>query len=554
MRVSDFGGARGSAILLHVRRQPLLAAAALFLAGIAWGYQGGGMLPAAALGPAAVFGMWRVRGRVAAGRAAVAWALVLAGLAAALLDRRGRDAEARRLPDGSARQTFTCSVGPEVGVSPRRGKAFAHTFRAERCVMTDGAFRFRALPVDVTWFGPSDAGAGTVPQPGERWRIRGVGRVKKGRDGLLRMTLNTGADRSERLAEADPDSWRPRITRARYRAAERLRIGIEGWGDVPALYQAMLLGNRHVMPAAVRRAFADSGTIHVFAISGLHIVLVAAVLTLAVTALGVPRTHWLLCVGPPLVFYTALTGARPSAVRACLMALLYFLAPLVGRRPNALAALAGTALIVHAFQPWRIFDIGCVLSFAVMAGLVVFCRFFCEAGHRLVGAKRLGEQAQTLEAAGSFTQARRIRWLRRALLWVSDSFAVSLAAWLASVPLTAYYFGRFTPGGLAANLVISPCSFFVVVAGCLGLIASVFSTWLASVFNHAAGAFIWLMMKTAQVTAACPGCTFRIAKWGPWAVWGWFGLLLLWAVWLAVRRPDGLAWLAESQGVTGERM
>ena len=57
---------------------------------------------------------------------------------------------------------------------------------------------------------------------------------------------------------------------------------------------------------------------------------------------------------------------RASAVRACLMALLYLAAPLIGRRPNALMALAGTALIVHALQPWLIFDIGCVLSFTVM--------------------------------------------------------------------------------------------------------------------------------------------------------------------------------------------
>ena len=131
---------------------------------------------------------------------------------------------------------------------------------------------------------------------------------------------------------------------------------------------------------------------------------------------------------------------------------------------------------------------------------------------------------------------------------VSDAFAVSLAAWLASVPLTAYYFGRFTPGGLFANLVIGPCSFFIVVAGCLGMAASLLSEWAASLFNHAAGFFTLVMVRTAEVTAACPGGNFRIAKWAPWMVWAWFGVLVGVAGWLRARRPDGLAWLNEGVG------
>ena len=149
-------------------------------------------------------------------------------------------------------------------------------------------------------------------------------------------------------------------------------------------------------------------------------------------------------------------------------------------------------------------------------------------------------------AAGEKARARRLQMLARAVMWVSDSFAVSLAAWLASVPLTAYYFGRFTPGGLFANLVVGPCSFFIVVAGCLGVAASVASEWVAGCFNHAAGCFTWVMVKTAQATAACPGANLRIAPWPLWWVWLWFGALLALAVWLRTRRPDGLAWLPDA--------
>ena len=85
---------------------------------------------------------------------------------------------------------------------------------------------------------------------------------------------------------------------------------------MPGLNQAMMLGCRNEIPRDMRRVFSNSGTIHVFAISGLNIALVAALLIALVSALGVPRPHWVLVVAPLLVFYTFASGAQPSAVRA----------------------------------------------------------------------------------------------------------------------------------------------------------------------------------------------------------------------------------------------
>jgi competence protein ComEC len=544
-RIDNRTGRWAAALATQHRRQPLAAVAVLFLSGIACGFRWGDAL-AAGIGAAVCAVAWVLGSRLTrdgsrfTARLSLFLLPLLAGWTLAALDRDGRAGEARRFLGVSEARTFVCRVGPEVVVTPLKGHSAKVTFRAEAVTVEDGGFAIRRLPVEITWFGAVEGG----PQPGERWRLRGKGRARKGRNGLLGLAVNTGEGRAERLAAADAAAWRVRAARMRREAARRVAIGIEGWGDIPALNQAMLLGSRYGMPPAMRRVFVDSGTIHVFAISGLHIVLVAAVFALAVSAFGVPRNCWVLLVGPPLVFYTVMTGARPSAVRACLMALLYLLAPLIGRRPDGGAALAGTALIVHALRPALLYDVGSVLSFAVMGGLVVFCRPFCDAARRACRLGRLEEQARLLRAAGAAVRAKRVDALAGATKWVADSFAVSLAAWLASVPLTAYYFGRFTPGGLLANLVVGPCAFFVVVGGCLGLAASGVSAWLASSFNHAAGFFTWVMVATAKWTAARPGANVRVENWPPWAVWAWFGALLVAAVWLRVRRPrDGLEWL-----------
>jgi hypothetical protein len=71
-------------------------------------------------------------------------------------------------------------------------------------------------------------------------------------------------------------------------------------------------------------------------------------------------------------------------------------------------------------------------------------------------------------------------------------------------------------------------------------------------FNHAAGFFTVVMIRTAEITVGYEWANFRIARWDPWMVWLWFLVLAACAAWMRLRRPvaDGLAWL---DGVDGAR-
>ncbi|MEI7900722.1 MAG: ComEC/Rec2 family competence protein [bacterium] len=526
------------------QRQPLLAVAGLFLLGIVCGYRWGAW--PVAVGGAVVCSQllvwWRGRTLQKAGIAAVL--VFLLGWSDAAWNDAGRLREAERLKESESRQTFVCRVGPEVVVTPLQGEAAKFTFHAEHLRNAEGRRMFHYLPVEVNWFGARRSELTLAPQPGEVWRLTGRAAVKKGRDGRLALTVNTGEERARKLTDADLGAWLVRISHARRQAARRLIIGIEDWGVVPALNQAMMLGCRNEIPRDMRRVFSNSGTIHVFAISGLNIALVAALLIVLVSAFGVPRPYWVLGVAPLLIFYTFASGAQPSAVRACLMALIYFAAPLFGRKANGIAALSGTALLVYAYAPCLVYNIGCTLSFAVMGGLVVFCQPFCAIGRALCRAGLLEQRACLFKQAGNPAAERRVKLVLFVIRAIVNSVAVSLAAWLASLPLTAYYFARFTPGGFFANLVIAPCAFLVMVGGCLGLAASFVSDWLASCFNHAAGFFTVIMIRTAEITVSYDWANFRITRWEPWLVWVWFLVLAACAAWLRVRRPaDGLAWL-----------
>ena len=489
-------------------------------------------------------------------RSVPSWASILlvcgfflyAGYVRTWWDGRGRRDEAHRFAQLKETQSCVVRVGMDVLQKPLRGASARYSFYADECAVqtAEAPLAIRYLPVHVEWYAGIDDKP-FAPAPGETWRFSGKMAVRPLRNGLneIRLTTGKGEKRSVKLAVASAESWYVRLDRLRRQAIHRVTLGIESWGAIPALNQAMLLGARHDMPSDMKRIFSNSGTIHVFAISGMHIALVAAFLIAVIRLFGVPRFYWGFFLAPLLVVYTVISGACPSAIRACIMAIVLFFAPLFGRRPNGVAALALTALIVHMIKPALIVNAGSLFSFTVMLGLVLFVRPFSAQLRTAFHCAWFEQRSLLYQSAGNRFHFRMWRFLYWIVRYVSDVLAVSLAAWLVSVPLTAYYFGRLTPGGLFANLVITPAAFMVVVAGCMGLVTSYFSVAVATFFNQVSGLFTQITVWTAEFTAQCPGMNLEIAKWSPHMVALYFTGVILFAFLLRSRdcKARGLEWI-----------
>jgi ComEC/Rec2-related protein len=526
-------------------RRPVVGLAAALIAGILLGFACGGAA-AAAGGWCVVAGVWlgcrRQPQRSQLAIAAV-WLLVgLSGWLAAAGVRERQQVERLRLAGCAGKRVAVSGVvtGDVTGRPLSHGGACYTLALRQVAVETPAGpvYCVRQVPVSVRWYGPSDSAA--APQVGETWRFVSRRLALSERRGRPRMSLESNLDDSACRASPRAADWRAAAMRLRLAAARRLALGIESWGSVPTLVQAMLLGCRSEIPPAMTRVFRDSGTIHIFAISGMNIAMVAGVLIFLLGAAGVPRPLWGAVLGPLLLAYTLVTGASASAMRACLMGLLYFGAPLIGRKPDGLAMLAAAAIILLMGDARQIADLGFVLSFVVMVGLLLLCTPFARGLKRLFGVERAAFDARAAAMDGLpgdgavSTGWQRIR--QRCLAGLADLLAVSLAAWVASAPLTAWYFGRFTLGSLLANLLVVPVSFLVVVAGVLSLGTGLVSDFLAVTFNQAAAVLTSAMVLMAHGTVLLPGGTFRIDRPPAWALLGWYAAVGAVAWWLTRRR------------------
>lgn len=324
--------------------------------------------------------------------------------------------------------------------------------------------------------------------------------------GMLFLLASTGEERRYR----DCPWMRGRERRVRQQSGEsgvrrmlkrdlsrRIAIGLDGKDEAVCLGRAILLGERNRLPYRTKRIFIESGTMHVFAISGLHVMAIARVLMVALSLLLVPSRLAGVFACPLLWAYVYLIGWSPSAVRAAIMMTLQGMAPLAWRCPNGLRSWALTFLLVHVCDPRLIVNVGNALSFLVMLAIVL-----------------AGEAGRDLP-----------KW-RHGLL-------VTFAAWAVGVPISAHVFGRVTPGGLVANLVLIGVAKLTVYMGALGLLASYVFEPLASYFNNLSALAIRAMISVAEMVSCLPGANVETGSWTLLACASWYAALVVLAVWFA---------------------
>lgn len=374
------------------------------------------------------------------------------------------------------------------------------------------------------------------PSPGAEIRRSGTVRMKGILESIARPASSGGFDsylanagvefrlgRGRMLEEISPPSGFQRFAGwVAKRMESSLSAGLDDHSHLRNVYLAMMLGRKAELAPEQEEVFLKSGTLHLFAISGLNISAMALALHAALLLVRVPR-RVAVPIGLLLLWvYVQATGASPSAVRAWTM-IAFFLAARELRWPgNAISAIAASAIFVLIIDPFQLFGASFQMSYGVVASLLLF-------GIPLVD--RIDASFQPFPSLPAVTW----RWWHHAFAtpagWVLKSGAICFAATLMSMPMAVEVFGYFTPGAFFANLLVVPMAMLVVAAGfcgaCTGMIGI---PGLPVVFNHAAALVIalmeWLLGAVVLVPGVARTAEFRAEWMGPVLVGALLALLV----------------------------
>ena len=270
--------------------------------------------------------------------------------------------------------------------------------------------------------------------------------------------------------------------------------GLDDSPQAQNFLSGIALGLRHQAPEDIEEPFQQTGTLHLFAVAGLHVGIVARLLWVLAMMARLSRKWATTLVIPLLLFYAAVTGLHVSSVRAAVMSSILLAGFFVERKVFALNSLAAAAFFLLSWNTNEFFATGFQLSFAVVGGIILL-------------ADPLSAWLQRFGAPDPFLPTRLVSHSRRMVgigyRWICRGGSVSLAAWLGSLPLVLWYFHLITPSSLYANLIIVPIAFFILAVALLSLVATPLNSAVSLIFNNAnwslASAVIGLVHWFAQL-------------------------------------------------------
>jgi competence protein ComEC len=342
------------------------------------------------------------------------------------------------------------------------------------------------------------------------------------------------ADGLQSVRILQPSPFFAFIFEARRWLGERMTVGLERDALASDIIRGMLLGYREDIPNDVNNSFRKTGTLHIFAISGSHISLIALSLLIALQQARFPRKWTCLIVIPILIFYVIATGLRASAIRSLIMAAVIIMGWSLRRPSELLNNLAVSALIILAWDPFQLFDAGFQLSFVVVGSLILISPFIS------------GRLQKWCEPDPFLPRAYIPRWrtaLAPYLRWINLSVAVCLAAWLGSLGLMLYYFQLISWTALLANLVIIPLASLSVTLGLMSVLLGVFWDQLAITVNMAHAVIIHCMLSATEFLASFEQGYVYFAR--PHVIWiltGYLALFLSIILWMKTARKR--SWIA----------
>ncbi|QHT66441.1 ComEC family competence protein [Rhodocytophaga rosea] len=250
-----------------------------------------------------------------------------------------------------------------------------------------------------------------------------------------------------------------------------------------AIASGLILGIRNGLDNELKQAYASAGAMHVLAVSGAHVVIVFEILSLLLGKLKTFRYgNWIFAgvILSLLWLYAVITGFSPSVLRAVVMFTLVVIAKAANRQRSIYNSLAISAFVLLVINPYFLLEVGFQLSYAAVLGIVyLFSKLYYL-----------------------------LNFNNQPANWVWGITCVSIAAQVATVPMSLYYFHQFPTYFLLANIPVIILSTIVLYLGLLTL-AVFWIPYVSAIIAFLLKWTVWALNQSVFVTERIPGALIQ---------------------------------------------
>ncbi len=225
------------------------------------------------------------------------------------------------------------------------------------------------------------------------------------------------------------------------------------------------------IPIPIRDMFAKIGIAHILAISGQNVAIMAGIFLIIFRLCNIPKRISYSITFVLVILYAFIAGLEAPVVRAALMIDIFFLGYIIRRNTNIFITLAISSILILLWNPYSLFDVGFQLSFVTVLSIVLIT-----------------------------PELERIFKLKP--VWPIRIFLMSIAAWLGSLPLTAYYFKYISWVSPIINLIVIPLVTLILACGSILL----FSMWILPSLSYFMGAMLnlllFILLKISEIVSS----------------------------------------------------
>lgn len=292
----------------------------------------------------------------------------------------------------------------------------------------------------------------------------------------------------------------------RYTLQTFVRLGFQG--DELGVILALMIGDKQLLDGHLKTMYANVGAMHILAVSGMHVALYYMVLAGLLFFMrgrvgGVAKNIVILVA---LWLFAFVAGFAPSIVRATVMFSFILFGRMVGRGYNTYNMIAASFLVLLLYNPFSLYDVGFLLSYAAVFSILLFYPFFEKWAPTNV-----------------------------VLRWGYDLVAVSLAAQVLTLPLTVYFFHQFPLVFLLTNIILIPLTTLIIYGGML-LLSIAWWTWGAKVVAVVLVFLLKLTNQSVHVIEEMPGAVLSSIAFSRWQMLLLFTSFMLMVIFALYRK------------------
>ena len=255
------------------------------------------------------------------------------------------------------------------------------------------------------------------------------------------------------------------------------------------LLVAIMLGDKENLSEDIQQNFRDSNIAHILAVSGIHITYIIFGITKAFDVLLGKRKSKIISI-ITLIIYMFITGFSLSVVRATIMGILLMLSKIIYRKNDIWNSISLSILCILANNPFSIINIGMLLSYGGVIGLILF-------------NKTISNILDKIKIKNKKYKYK-IHRFKKQIKYIKDTLAVSISVHIMILPIIVCNFNTIGIAFLITNLLLSLIITPMIISGFIVIIISMWGIENLKIIVYPVIAILQLIIIISKVGSMLP--------------------------------------------------